>query len=99
MGAIKTVGFTQLEPAKQQDVNRRIEHYVSQYKRKIDSFDELNISLKEVHKASEKANPVFEINANLISGGDRIHGHAEEFDLITGVNSALTTIESQMRVK
>lgn len=96
MEQITTKGLSELGSWQTQDVNKRITHYVNQLKKKIDTFEELDISCKEIHKASEDATPIYELKVNLFYKKNRAHGSAEERDLIMAINKACESVEAQL---
>ncbi len=99
MQQVKTVGIQDLPSEFKEKVHKRIEHYIGMFELKLDSYDELSVVCKVIHKKDKDAKPIYELNVNLICGSKVYHGHAEEYSPIDAVNSALETVAQTVITK
>lgn len=81
-------GFSAVE---RMDATVAVQKFVDKVKRHIGDFDEFSVVKKDVHK--QGIHGLIEVNANLVSGAIRHHGHAEGHTLKEAIDAALLSIE------
>ena len=65
--------------------------FADKFKRHTGSFDELQVTKKDVH--AQGVHAALEVNASLAVGGKHYHGHAEGHSLKEVLDGALGAIE------
>ena len=91
---IKTVGFQVLKPEVLTKVQFKLDDAEEFLHHKIGEFDELSVTLKELHKTTQDTHPIYELIINLVRGANITHAKAEDRDVIVAVDKALEVIKS-----
>lgn len=91
---VQLSGFSAVERL---DAMVAVNKFVEKVKRHLGDFDELLVNKKDVHK--QGIHGLIEINANLIIGSARHHGHSEEHIIKDALDAALLSVENSCMKK
>jgi ribosome-associated translation inhibitor RaiA len=96
---IKTVGFQVLSTGQLSAVQEKLQGVVEFLGNKHSEFDELSVVLKEIHKTTKNAHPLYELQVNLIKGSHVIHAKKEDRDVLVCLDEALDVVKTKAQHK
>jgi len=91
-GNINLVGFKDLDGSQMVVVKKIVGNYAKKMSEMTGNFENLSVTLKSVHKASEGSKGKVELHAKLMNNGTPIVSEVVDFNLYYGLDKVLGKI-------
>lgn len=94
--SIKLTGFKEIDPGSMVILKKMIGNFVRHATDSYEGFEQLHMTLKEVHASEDGKSKKFQIAAKVLLGGKDYHSEVTGLNIFVTVDDVLKKIEHQM---